>query len=237
MKKWIDLLKLERHIEGGYYGIFYKSSDKILTLDDKYSNPGLDSNERTERHAGSSIYFLLEKEDFSAWHRLNSDEIWHYYDGGSPIDIYIINEYGCLIKQTLGNPLLSDEASFQVVIKAGDWFTAEVRDKSSFALMGCTVSPGFEYCDFTLADRHILVYQYPEHSDIINKLTRINPATIDLLPTEASTSTSSYKHTPSSSSVIKKNISSSSETLVSSIGLYSRLNDPKVIDSCFNNTP
>ena len=203
MENWIDLLNLERHIEGGYFGVFYKSTDKVAPLDDRYtskqhlittngSTEVPQDNEKIERHAGSSIYFLLDKEDFSAWHQLNSDELWHYYDGGSPIDIYIINQHGHLTIKTLGNPIRSEGASFQVVIGAGDWFAAEVRDKSSFALMGCTVSPGFEYCDFTLADRDILTSQYPEHTFIINKLTRTKTVTPNLLLTELSS-----KYTPS----------------------------------------
>lgn len=202
MKNWIELLKLERHVEGGYFGIFYKSTDSVATLDDRYNKQHLmvknasaelpQDKEKIERHAGSSIYFLLEKEDFSAWHQLNSDEIWHFYDGGSPIDIYIIDQHGHLTIQTLGNPILSEGASFQVIIRAGDWFAAEIRDKSSFALMGCTVSPGFEYCDFILADRDILTYQYPEHTLIINKLTRTKTVASDLLLTEVSS-----KYTPS----------------------------------------
>lgn len=194
MKNWVELLKLKRHVEGGYFGVFYKSSDKIVTRDERYHDDDFEDHhakKETERHAGSSIYFLLEKEDFSAWHRLNSDEIWHYYDGGSPIDIYIIDKNGTLITQTLGNPILTENASFQVVINAGDWFAAEVRDKSSFALMGCTVSPGFEYCDFTLADRNMLSSQYPEHTTIINKLTRANHLA-DTSLTEASTNNSFY---------------------------------------------
>jgi uncharacterized protein len=196
MHNWVELLKLEKHIEGGYFGRSYTSSDKVIPLNNRYNKQSLITKgesieehinkEKTERFAGSSIYFLLEREDFSAWHQLNSDEIWHYYDGGSPVDIYIIGQRGHLTIKTLGNPLLSEYASFQVVINAGDWFAAEIRNKSSFALMGCTVSPGFEYYDFTLADRDTLISQYPEHIFIINKFTRLKTNIPDLLLTDAS---------------------------------------------------
>lgn len=194
MKELIEKLQLERHVEGGYFKEVYKSTDKVITLNERYNSQDLtDENkesdntqdQKIERSAGSSIYFLLGEEDFSAWHQLNSDEIWHYYDGGSPVDIYLLDQYGNLTIQTLGNPLVSEGASFQIVINAGYWFAAEVRNKSSFALMGCTVSPGFEYCDFTLANREKLVSQYPDHAVLINKFTR------DSLGTEISIAYSS----------------------------------------------
>ncbi|MGQ3888337.1 cupin domain-containing protein [Legionella sp. CNM-1927-20] len=158
MPNYIKLLNLESHQEGGYFGLFYKSSDKIIPFDERYQTIKSDNKTQgsiiTERNAGSSIYFLLEKEEFSAWHRLKSDEIWHYYDGGSPIDIYVIDQDGLLKTYTLGNPGIVADASFQIVIKAGEWFAAEVRDKTSFGLVGCSVSPAFEYEDFELAQSH-----------------------------------------------------------------------------------
>ncbi|WP_207386057.1 cupin domain-containing protein [Legionella gresilensis] len=182
MPDYIKLLNLEGHVEGGYFGLFYKSSDKITPLSERYKNLGEDNNSEDvqliERNAGSSIYFLLEKEGFSAWHRLKSDEIWHYYDGGSPIDIHVINQNGQLKTYTLGNPGLVESASFQAIIKAGDWFAAEVRDKTSFGLVGCTVAPSFEYEDFELAQnyRDELLSLYPEiPTKLIDKF--INPNT------------------------------------------------------------
>ncbi len=173
MHNYIDTLNLEPHIEGGYFGVFYKSKDKIIINDKRYANESQQGmqNFNVERHAGSSIYFLLEKEDYSAWHRIKSDEIWHYYDGGSAIDIHTINEHGKLETFTLGNPRLIKNAAFQVVMKAGTWFAAELRDKQSFALAGCTVCPAFEYADFELAAirRDELVAQYPELKEIIDK--------------------------------------------------------------------
>lgn len=172
MQNWIDKLKLEPHVEGGYFGLFYQSSDKVTLLNDRYQDEFTHGGLSCERSAVSSIYFLLEQHDFSAWHQLKSDEIWHYYDGGSVIDIHTIDEYGLYAIKTLGHPRLLDDVSFQVVITAGTWFAAELRNKSSYGLVGCTVSPGFEYQDFKLADRAQLVTQYPDHVAIINRLTR-----------------------------------------------------------------
>ena len=89
----------------------------------------------------------MEKNDFSSFHRLKSDETWNFHYGSS-LTIYIINEAGILKKVTLGNPLLDENAVFQYTVQANQWFAAEVNDKSSFSLVGCYVSPGFEYRDF-----------------------------------------------------------------------------------------
>lgn len=176
-KEYVEKLGLERHIEGGHFCVFYKSDELVKSLKRKYvktENAGLKEN---ERFSGSSIYFLLEKHDFSAWHRLKSDEVWHYYAGSSPIDIHVINEAGELITYSLGNPRITKNANFQVVLKSGLWFSAEVRDKTSFALVGCTVSPGFEYNDFELADRKKLVTLYPHLRNVIDTFTRVPKST------------------------------------------------------------
>lgn len=170
MNNWIDKLHLEKHIEGGYFAEFYKSVDKVIPLNERY---GIDmlTNERNIRSAGSSIYFLLEKEGFSAWHQLKSDEIWHYYDGDSAIKIHSINMSGDYASYILGHPAKTEGASFQVVVHSGLWFAAELINKDKYALVGCTVSPGFEYQDFILADREQLIQKFPEHTKIIERLT------------------------------------------------------------------
>lgn len=165
---FIDQLNLKEHIEGGYFGVFYKSDDKIKTFSNRYGSKPV------ERYVSSSIYFLLIKTDFSAWHRLKSDEIWHYYEGASPLDIHVIDQFGNYTKLTLGNPSLTPTASLQQLIKAGSWFAAEVRDKNSFSLVGCTVAPAFEYDDFELAEplREELITNYPMLTNIIDKFLK-----------------------------------------------------------------
>lgn len=154
----ISQLKLERHIEGGCFKRVYES---------KYT---IQIDAVSERRIATAIYFLLEGRDFSAFHRLKSDEIWAY-NYGSPLTIFLIEQDGALKQITLGNP---KNPTFQVTIAANQWFAAEVKDKSSFTLMSCFVAPGFEYDDFELADRQMLVTQYPSHADLINRLTREN---------------------------------------------------------------
>ena len=219
-KDYIKKFQLERHQEGGYFCVIYKAKNIVVPLDPRYKNMVATAAQikqnalAQQRLAGTSIYFLLDKQDFAAWHRLNSDEIWHYYDGNSPIDIHIIDRDGNLKTHILGNPRITKDASFQVVIQAGDWFAAEVRDKSSFGLAGCTVSPGFEYSDFYLANRKTFVSQFPQHADIINKLTRITPMHSKLWP--AKTTTMKY-------AVV---------ALVSGFGLYSLLKRNGILSTC-----
>jgi uncharacterized protein len=154
---------LQPHPEGGYFAECYRSQEAVKPASPRYQGD--------PRCAGTSIYYLLEKNDFSAWHKVNSDEGWHYYQG-SPVYIHRIDKTGQLSTVILGNPLEIKEASFQIFIPAEDWFAAELLDKTSFVLVGCTVSPGFEFLDFELAKREELVSQFSEHQDILKRLTK-----------------------------------------------------------------
>jgi len=100
---------------------------------------------------------------------LKSDELWNYHSG-SPVTIYIIDPDGNYREEKLG-PDHDNGESFQVIIKAGWWFGATVEESDTYSLVGCFVSPGFEFIDFELAKREELIKKYPEHSSIIQKLT------------------------------------------------------------------
>ena len=107
---------------------------------------------------------------FSAFHRLRSDEIWHFY-AGSGLIVHVIDpaaEYSCI---RLGSDAENGEV-LQAVVRAGCWFGSELADRSSFALVGCTVSPGFDFEDFELGKRLELVRCYPQHRRVIERLTR-----------------------------------------------------------------
>lgn len=173
MHDYIRQLKMEKHIEGGYFRVNYRSSDKVMPLHPRYqSSAGQEVSNASQRNAGSAIYFLLEKDDFSAWHRIKSDEIWHFYDG-CPVNVYVINpDSGEFETHVLGNPCINELALFQVVLPAGCWFAAELMDKAGFALMGCTVSPAFEYYDWELADKSRLLVEYPDLPEFASKLFR-----------------------------------------------------------------
>jgi predicted cupin superfamily sugar epimerase len=161
--EYITKLQLKPHPEGGFYKEMYRAGGLILS-------EHLPRRYKSSRAFSTSIYFLLERNQFSSFHKLKSDELWHFYDG-STIIIYTIDKEGRLEKIKLGKDSNKGD-SFQVQIKNNIHFAAELYNKSSFALVGCTVSPGFEFEDFELGKRDELITHYPEHEDIITKLTR-----------------------------------------------------------------
>jgi uncharacterized protein len=161
---WIKKLDMQKHPEGGYFKEVYRSSDII-------SNGFLPERYADSRNASTSIYFLLKGTDLSAFHKLKSDEIWHFYEG-SPLTVHVINETGDLAEHRLGDNPENNE-SFQIIIKAGTYFGAEIVNKDSYSLIGCTVAPGFDFRDFELAKRSNLLFKFPQHKQIIEILTRI----------------------------------------------------------------
>lgn len=158
---YIKKLQLKKHPEGGFYREVYRSGEKILP-------DHLPKRYKSSRNFSTSIYFLLEGNQYSAFHLLKSDELWHFYDG-SDLKVYIINPGGDLTLRKLGK---SEDAEFQIAIEKHCWFAAEVEDKKSFSLFGCTVSPGFEFEDFELGKREFLLKKFPQHNTLIQKLTR-----------------------------------------------------------------
>ncbi len=98
--------------------------------------------------------------------------MWHHYEGSS-LNIYVINSEGVLKIHSLGKNFEEGEEP-QILVKAGDWFGSKVKDENSYSLVGCTVSPGFDFEDFQLADRNKLTEKFPQHKDIIENLTRMN---------------------------------------------------------------
>ncbi len=160
---WKEKLQLTAHIEGGAFKEVYRSA---LMLPQSV----LTSAHNGPRAASTSIYFLLEYGEFSAFHRIASDELWHFYDGGS-LAIYEIDKSGTLIRHLLGRDIEAG-AHLQVLIKAGSWFASRVENEDGYALCGCTVAPGFDFADFELAGRQQLAALYPQHAALIVSLTR-----------------------------------------------------------------
>ncbi|HLZ87840.1 MAG TPA: cupin domain-containing protein [Puia sp.] len=160
---WIEKLQLTPHVEGGAFGEVYRSELII-------PRSSLPLFFQGSRNASTSIYFLLAAGQFSAFHRIASDELWHFYFG-DPLLVYEITHGGRLIEHRLGqNP--ENGESFQTVVKAGSWFASVPAPGSEYTLVGCTVAPGFDFEDFELAEREPLASQYPEHAEIIRRLTR-----------------------------------------------------------------
>lgn len=160
---WIDKLDLEPHVEGGYFKETYRSHESI----DKYALP---ERFRDDRSFCTAIYFLLHNNDFSAFHRIKQDELWHFYIG-DPLIIHIIDQRGNYSQIKLGMSL-DDGEVFQAMVQHGSWFGANLKVPDSFALVGCTVAPGFNVEDLEIAQPDVLIDLFPEHRQIIEQLTR-----------------------------------------------------------------
>lgn len=158
---WIRTLGLEPHPEGGYYRQTYRADLVLEELPQRFSG---------SRPASTAIYFLLDGKNFSAFHRLQSDELWHFYLGMS-ITIHVIAPNGRYSEIRLGSDPEAGEV-LQAAVRAGCWFASQITDEKSFALVGCTVAPGFDFDDFELAERDKLVEVYPQYRDVITRLTR-----------------------------------------------------------------
>lgn len=153
--QYITQLELEPHPEGGFYKRIYES-------------PLLCQTPIGERPLSTSIHYLLESGDFSAWHRIKSDELW-YFNDGHHLNIHTLNQSGQLTSHKLGKG-----EKISVCIPANTWFCAELdrHTESVFSLVSCMVSPGFDFEDFELGNREDLVTIYPQHRDIICRLCR-----------------------------------------------------------------
>lgn len=158
---FIEKLNLTPHLEGGAFRETYRAGLYI-------NKPNLPNTFSGNRAACTAIYFLLKYQQFSAFHKIASDEIWHFYHGQT-LTIYEIETNGQLITHQLGNNLEKGE-NFQCVIKAGNWFASRCEVINGFSLVGCTVSPGFDFSDFQLANKIELQLQFPHLKDLIENL-------------------------------------------------------------------
>lgn len=160
---WIKRLRLKKHPEGGFYRESYRSGMIVPAR-------ALPSRFKGSRAACTAVYYLLAGRDFSAFHRLKSDEIWHFY-AGLPLTIHVICRDGKYTARELGAGATRGQYP-QILVEAGDWFAAEVRNGNGFALAGCTVAPGFEFADFELGKRIELCTLFPRLKRLITRLTR-----------------------------------------------------------------
>jgi len=161
---WIHYLGLKEHPEGGYFRETYRSDEYISrnSLPERFGG--------NSRSFSTSIYFLLRGDQISHLHRIQSDEIWHFYQG-SPLRLHIIDEDGKYSAIHLGNNPDNGE-SFQAIVKKRCWFGATVDILDSYSLVGCTVAPGFDFQDFEMGKRDILVAKYPKYKEVIERLTK-----------------------------------------------------------------
>jgi predicted cupin superfamily sugar epimerase len=159
----VQFYQMLPHPEGGYYKENYRSTEMVDAA-------ALPKRFGSDRNFSTAIYFLLEQGNFSAFHVIKSDEVWHFYAGG-PLNIYVINQAGALSTTKLGNDIQNGEV-FQAVVPAGCWFASAPAAETDFSFVGCTVAPGFDFYDFELADGLTLAGQYPQHKALIESLCR-----------------------------------------------------------------
>lgn len=157
-QKLIDTLGLEPHIEGGYFKRNYVS-DTIIDYGTHKGRPIM-----------SSIYYLLSGNDFSAFHRMDCDEMWNYYEGTTDLIIHRLTPNNQYIKVALG----PDVHCFQYCVPAGDWLAVELSAKGAthYALSGCVVAPRFLEDTHEMGSAYNLQQHYPKHHELINQLTR-----------------------------------------------------------------
>ena len=159
---WIEKLDLQPHSEGGYFRETYRSGETI-------SRHALPERFNGDRVLSTCIYYLLKESQYSAFHTIQQDEIWHFYEG-APLVLHILTPNNSYRTINLGrNPETGE--SLQAIVEAGSWFAASVNDNASYSLVGCTVAPGFDFADFKLADRGHLMELFPDYRELIKKFT------------------------------------------------------------------
>jgi predicted cupin superfamily sugar epimerase len=161
VRKIIDRLELKKHPEGGFYKEVYRSIGE--------SKVDIDRGNIVIRNFATSIYFLITSDEFSAFHKIKQDEIWHFYQG-NPITIHMLSKELGYQSKVVGH--LQDTSEPQFIVPANTWFATEVNRVNSYALVGCGVAPGFNFDDFELAKKDELEKEYPEYKDIIALFTR-----------------------------------------------------------------
>ena len=155
----VEALGLTPHPEGGFFRETYRSARRLVA-----------GRDGAERDAATAIYFLLPAGEFSASHGLRgSAEHWHHY-AGDPSEIHTIGSSGDHRVTILGPDVHRGERP-QVLVEAGTLQAAITRG-SRFALCGCTVTPGFDFADFEMPARDDRVARFPQHAEVIRRLTR-----------------------------------------------------------------
>jgi predicted cupin superfamily sugar epimerase len=154
---YINHLQLQPHPEGGYYKEMFRSEQKVVR-----------AGSSAIKQACTSIYYLLEDEDFSGFHRIASDELWYFHKGASLL-IHVIDEQGGYSRIELSDELTG---TLSAVVKAGLWFASEIPSKKGFALVSCAVAPGFEFSEFEMAEKDTMIALYSQHNELLKRLCR-----------------------------------------------------------------
>ncbi len=159
---WIENLRLQPHPEGGYFKEIYRSPATVPGE----ALPGYDG----PRNLATSIYFLLQDDQFSALHRIKQDELWHFH-AGSTLTVHVIDAAGRYAPIRMGPDPEAGEC-LQALVPGGSLFGASMAGGRGYALVGCTCVPGFDFADFEMPSREELLARYPRHRELIHRLTR-----------------------------------------------------------------
>lgn len=160
-RDWIQHLALRPHPEGGYYRESYRAATVLPAQ-------ALPRGFKGPRAASTAIFFLLTRGQVSHLHRIRSDEVWHHYDGGTVL-IHTLTPEGDYLLSRLGKNPAAGEAP-QALVKAGSWFGATLAPRTDFALVGCTVAPGFDFAEFEMAKAGVLLESHPGQAVLIRRL-------------------------------------------------------------------
>lgn len=162
VKRIVERLGLAPHPEGGFFRETFRSALAV-------AHPLVPAGEGAWRAAGTAIYFLLPAGDFSAFHRVRSDETWHFY-AGDPLELQLIHPGGAHQRRLLAGDLAVAEPA--TTVEAGCWQAARVAAGGAWSLGGCTVAPGFDFADFEMPSAGDLLALFPQHADLIRQLSR-----------------------------------------------------------------
>lgn len=159
----IRQLDLKPHPEGGFYRETYRCDEAIAPV-------GLPARYTTPRSFSTAIYYLLTPDSFSAMHRVQSDEVFHFY-AGDPVTLLRLHPDGHADTLILGQDFAAGQQP-QAVVPRAVWQGLRLVDGGRFALLGATVAPGFDFADFEMGSRDSLTRRYPTSSALITRLTR-----------------------------------------------------------------
>ena len=161
MEELTSIYDLQPHPEGGFYKRSYCSTGVILdsNQNDKFKG---------QRYFSTAIYYLLPHGARSKLHRIASDEMWHFYMGG-PMTIIEISPLGT-VKHTILGSNIKQGHKLQHVVPAGTWFGSLPNEGTAYSFVGCTVSPGFDFADFEMGDKQVLLAQFPHCKEIMESL-------------------------------------------------------------------
>lgn len=167
----IKKLKMEKiPVEGAWFALTYTSTEQLAAaaLPARYGAP---------RAVGGAIYALVTPVDFSAMHKLKTDEIWHYY-AGDPMELLLLHPEGHSEVIVVGPDVFAGQQP-QYTVRHGVWMGARPLSKKAdaYTLFGTTMAPGFDYADFETGYRDELQKAYPQHAALIGELTREECAT------------------------------------------------------------